>query len=74
MTINPILEEIYIIREQILAEYCGDTAAYLRDAQKRLLDSGRPVAKIKQRSIRSNGTAKSNESAIETLPKPSDDR
>lgn len=52
MTPNPILEELHAARQQILAEYNGDTAAYLRDAQARLEASGRPIAKIKQRRIR----------------------
>lgn len=63
MARNPILEEIYKVREQILAEYHGDTSAYLRDAQGRLIASGRPIAKIKQRTIRCTGAAKLNGSA-----------
>lgn len=74
MTRNPILEEIYQIREQILAEYQGDTSAYLRDAQKRLLASGRPVAKIKQRTIRCTGAAKSGVAAVERQSSPPGDR
>jgi hypothetical protein len=57
MTTNPILEEIYTIRQQILAECRGDTAAYLRDANDRLLASGRPIAKVKQRRLRDAETA-----------------
>jgi hypothetical protein len=65
MTRNPILEEIYDVREQILAEYGGDATLYLQDAQRRLVASGRPIADIKQRTIRRAGAAKSSESAIE---------
>ena len=60
---NPILEEIYKVREQIMAEYRGDTAAYLRDAQERLLASGRPIANIQQRAIRRIRTANRGESS-----------
>ena len=74
MTRNLILEEIYQIREQILGEYRGDTSAYLRDAQKRLLASGRPVAKITQRTIRCTGAAKSAVSAVENPLSPPADR
>ena len=74
MTRNPILEEIYQIREQILAEYNGDTSAYLRDAQERLLASGRPIAKIKQRTIRCTGAAKAGVSEVDTQSSPPADR
>jgi hypothetical protein len=52
MTPNPILQELYEVRDEILAEYGGDASAYVRDAQTRLLKSGRPIATIKQRTIR----------------------
>jgi len=74
MTRNLILEEIYDVREQILAEYDGDTSAYLQDAQRRLLASGRPIANIKQRTIRCTGAAKSGESPVENLSSPPGER
>lgn len=49
---NPILEELYEIRSEILAEYDGDVEAYLRSAAERAKASGHPVAKVQQRSIR----------------------
>jgi hypothetical protein len=52
MSTNPILDELHATRRAILAQYGGDVAAYLRDAQARLLASGRPLAQLPQRSIR----------------------
>ena len=74
MTRNAILDELHAARRQILADYNGDTAAYLRDAQKRLEASGRPVAHCKQRTIRCTGSAKSGELAMENQSSPPDDR
>ena len=74
MTRNPILDELHEARRQILAEYDGDTSAYLRDAQARLMASGRPIAKLKQRTIRCTGAAKSGESAVENQSSPPGDR
>ena len=51
MTRNPILDELHAARRLILADYDGNTAAYLRDAQKRLEASGRPIAHCEQRTI-----------------------
>ena len=50
MTQNPILDELHAARRKILADYNGDTAAYLRDAQVRLEASGRPIWQGKQRT------------------------
>ena len=50
MTQNPILDELHAARRKILADYNGDTAAYLRDAQLRLEASGRPIWQGKQRT------------------------
>ncbi len=61
MTRNPILDELYAARRQLLEKYQGDTAAYLRDAQARLEASGRPIAHRKQRTIKaltSRGTSR----------------
>ena len=51
MAQNAILDELHAARRKILAEYDGDTTAYLRDAQLRLEASGRPIWQGKQRSI-----------------------
>ena len=55
MTANPILQELYAARAQIMAEYGNDLGAYLRDAAERTKASDHPVAKIKQRTIRCTG-------------------
>ena len=61
MTRNAILDELHAARRQILAQYNGDTAAYLRDAQARLEASGRRIARCEQRTIRCTGSGKSAE-------------
>ena len=50
MTRNAILDELHEARRKILADYNGDTAVYLRDAQSRLEASGRPIWQGKQRT------------------------
>lgn len=52
MSTNPILREIYSAREQIMAEYGNDLAAYLQSAAQRAKASGHPVAKLEQRKPR----------------------
>lgn len=74
MTPNAILEELHAARRQLLADYNGNTAAYLRDAQARLEASGRPIAHRKQRTIRSTGAAKSGELALENQSWPPGNR
>ena len=74
MTRNPILAELHAARRKILADYDGDTSAYLRDAQARLEASGRPIAHRKQRTIRCTGAAKSGGFTMENLPSPPRDR
>jgi hypothetical protein len=56
-TPNEILVELHAVRRKILADYDGDLAAYLRDAQKRLEASGRPIAQREQRTNRCIGAA-----------------
>jgi hypothetical protein len=70
MTRNAILEELHAARRQLLADYNGDTAAYLRDAQARLEASGRPIAQRKQRSIRRALAGKSGEVAVQNQSSP----
>lgn len=48
---NPVLEELHAARRKILADWNGATDAYLRDAQKRLEQSSRPIWQGKQRSM-----------------------
>lgn len=74
MTRNPILDELHAARRQILADYDGDTSAYLRDARKRLEASGRPIARCQQRTIRCAAAAKSNELDIDNQSSPPGDR
>jgi hypothetical protein len=74
MTRNTVLDEIHAARRKILAQYNGDTAAYLRDSQARLEASGRPIAHRKQRTIRCRATAKSGDLAVEHPSSPSGDR
>jgi hypothetical protein len=47
---NPVLEELHAARRKLLADWNGDTEAYLRDAQARLEKSGRPIWQGKQRT------------------------
>ena len=70
MTRNEILDELHAARRQILAQYNGDTAAYLRDAQARLAASGRPIADLKQRTIRYTATAKPGDLPLEDRESP----
>lgn len=49
---NAILDDLHAVRRQLMAQYQGDAGAYLRDAQKRLEASGRPIDLRKQRIIR----------------------
>jgi len=74
MTRNTILEELHAARRQLLADYAGDTAAYLRGAQARLEASGRPIAHRKQKTIRCTGAVKSGDLPVENLSSPPGDR
>jgi len=71
---NAILEELYDIRREILAEHQDDLTDYLRSELTRTRASGHPVAKIKQRTIRCTEAAKSDDSQIENLSSPLGDR
>ncbi len=74
MTRNPILEEIYKARDEILAEHDGDLGAYIRSANERALASGHPIATLEQRTIRCTGAAKSGVAAVENQSSPPGDR
>jgi hypothetical protein len=71
---NPILEELYGIRRQILAEHKDDLSDYLRAGLAQTRASGHPIAKIKQRTIRCTGTAKLADSQVENQSSPPGDR
>lgn len=74
MTSNTILEELHAARRKILADYDGDLTAYLRDAQIRLEESGRPIWQGKQRTIQCDAAAKSGELKADNLLSPPADR
>lgn len=71
---NPILKEIHDIRRDILAEHKDDLGEYLRSELVRAKAEGHPVAKIKQRTIRCRGAAKSPDLPMEDQPSPPRDR
>jgi len=71
---NAILDELHAARRKILADWNGDTAAYLRDAKARLEASGRTIARRKQRTIRCTGAAKPADLAVENQSSPPGDR
>jgi len=62
---NPILEEIYAARDKLLADCHGDLHAYVEEARRRALASGRPIATPKQRTKRCTGAADRGASRIE---------
>ena len=74
MTHNPILDDLHAARQQLLEECGGDTAEYLRQAALRLRESGRPIAKVKQRAIQCTEAAKPDDSAIDNQSSRLDDR
>ena len=74
MTTNPILNELYRIRSEILAEHGDDLNAFLQAEFERLKEEGHPIAKIRQRTIRCSGTAKSGELPVEDRSSPSAER
>ena len=74
MTTNLILDELYRIRSNILAEHGDNLDAFLRAEFERLKAEGHPIAKITQRTIRCGGAAKSAESPVENLSSPPAER
>jgi len=71
---NPILEELYDIRRQIQAEHRDDLDEYLRAELERAKAAGHPIAKIKQRTIRSTGATKPAVAGAQSRPSPPGDR
>ena len=74
MTTNHILEELYQIRSEILTEHGDDLNSYLQAEFEKLKADGHPIAKIKQRTIRCSGAAKSGHSPVENLSSPPAER
>ena len=73
MTNNPILEELYAVRREILNKYGDDLGANLHSEFERLKASGHPIATIKQRTVRCTKAAKPADSATESQPSRSGD-
>jgi hypothetical protein len=71
---NAILEELYAVRSQIQAEHGDHLSAYLHSEFERLKAGGHPVAKVKQRTIRSTGAAMVGASAMSSRSSPPGDR
>ena len=71
---NPILSEIYDVRRQILAEHENDLHAYLQAELERAKADGHPIAKIRQRSIRHTGPARTGRVAVGGESSSPDDR
>ena len=74
MARNEILDDIYSGREALLAQHGGDFHAYIEAARKRAIESGRPIAAPKQRTIGCSGAAKSSDSPVENLSSPPAER
>ena len=51
MSKNPILEELYAVREKMLAEHGGDLPALLRALADETRNSGHPIANLTPRKI-----------------------
>ena len=74
MTHNPILEELYAIREKLLADAGGDVQKYLAGVRQREAASGRLLKPTSQRTNRSTGAAKSGVLAEGNRSSPPGDR
>jgi hypothetical protein len=70
MTPNPILDELYRIRSQILADHAEDLRPFLQSEMERLKSSGHTVAKIKQRAIRRERAANADTLPVANLSSP----
>lgn len=51
MSKNPILEELYAVREKMLADHGGDLGALLRELAEEAKTSTHPIANITPRKI-----------------------
>jgi hypothetical protein len=74
MSKNKILDELYAVRSQLQVEHGKDLSAYLHREFERLKREGHPVARIKQRTIRCTGAAKSGGFEVDNQPSPPRDR
>ena len=74
MSTNPILEELYAVRRQIMDEHGDDLTAYLHAEFERLKASGHPIANVKQRTIRCTGAAKTGDLEVENQSSPPGER
>lgn len=74
MMTNPILKELHDVRDQILAEHKDDLADFLRTGFAQTKAAGHPIAKVKQRTIRCTGAAKSGKLAMESQSSPPGER
>ena len=71
MTQNPILEELYAIREKLLEDAGGDVKTYLAGVREREAASGRLLKPTAQRTNRCTGDAKQAVSSMESQLSPS---
>jgi len=71
---NPILEELYTIRHQIMADHGDDLTAYLHSQFEQTKSSGHPIARIKQRTLRCTGAAKADRFEMDNQSSPPRDR
>lgn len=53
MSTNSILDELHATREKLLAQAGNDLHRYVEEARKRALASGRPIAEVTKRTVRS---------------------
>ncbi len=68
MTHNPILEELYAIREKLLADAGGDVQTYLAGVREREAASGRLLKSTPQRTNRRTSAVESGVVAAEVKP------
>jgi len=74
MTPNPILEELYAIRDKLLADAGGDVQKYLAGVREREAASGRLLKSTPQRANRRTEAAKSGGLELEHQLSPPGDR
>ena len=74
MTRNPVLEELYAAREQLLAAAGGDPSRYLEGVRERERASGRLLSAEEQKAIRCTPAPKSDELVMDNQASPPGDR
>lgn len=65
---NPILEELYAVREKLLADAGGDVHKYLEGVRKREAASGRLLQSAPQRTMDGTGAAENANPDLQTSP------